>query len=177
MFAEFELVYHNQYNKAYNTPEKLHYAKKLWYSNLAGYSPEIILAAVKRATTDSEFLPSVRSILKYCEANLHDLGLPSPREAYLEACRASSPKIAYPWSHPAVYFAAKASDWFFLANNSEAVTFPVFQQHYQHYCRHVANGATLTIPVPTALTQQPAKPLAKATQRQKMAALRQQLGW
>ncbi len=175
MFAEFELVYHNQYNKAYNTPEKLHYAKKLWYSNLAGYSSDAILAAVKRATTESEFLPSVRSILKYCETDLAKLGLPTPRDAYIEACRASSPKAGFNWSHAAVYLAGKASDWFFLANSTERVVLPVFQQHYQHFCQQVANGEELAVPAPAQLEQQKTEPLTKDKQKEKMAALRQQL--
>lgn len=176
MFAELELVYHNQYNKAFNTPEKLHYAKKLWYSNLRGYSSDTILASVKRATKESEFLPSVRSILKYCETSLIELGLPSPRAAYREACNATSPRQAHQWSHPAVYFAGQASDWFFLANNPEYVTFKVFESHYQNFCDKVASGETLAVPVPTMIEQKPAQPLQRADQKKHMQAMRKGLG-
>jgi hypothetical protein len=176
MFAELELVYHNQYNKAFNSPEKLHYAKKLWYSNLRGYSSDTILAAVKRATKESEFLPSVRSILKYCETSLTELGLPSPRAAYREACNAPSPKQTYNWSHPAVYFAGHASDWFFLANNPEYVTFKVFESNYQNFCQQVSSGETLIVPVPTMIEQQPAEPLERADQKKHMQEMRKGLG-
>ena len=35
MFAEFALVYHNQYQKAFSDKEKLSLAKRLWLSHLA----------------------------------------------------------------------------------------------------------------------------------------------
>lgn len=67
VFAEFELVYHNQYNKAFNTKEKEDWAKKLWYSNLKDYSAAMILDAAHRAIKESEFLPTVSGVIKYIE--------------------------------------------------------------------------------------------------------------
>lgn len=67
MFAEFELVYHNQYHKAFSTKEKEDWAKKLWYSNLKEFSAQQILDAAHRAIKESDFLPTVHGVLKYCE--------------------------------------------------------------------------------------------------------------
>lgn len=67
MFAEFELVYHNQYHKAFNSKEKEDWAKKLWYSNLKEYSAQQILDAAHRAIKESDYLPTVHGVLKYCE--------------------------------------------------------------------------------------------------------------
>jgi len=119
MFGTFELVYHNQFQKAFATPDKLAYAKKLWFSSLNDFSAEQILRATQRAIKESEFLPTVRGILKFIETEYDALGLPSARSAYIEACRAPSPKSAFAWSHPAVYYAGRESDWFFLANSTE----------------------------------------------------------
>jgi hypothetical protein len=44
MFAEFELVYHNQFQKAFPNAEKLTYARRLWFSHLKDYKPEQLLA-------------------------------------------------------------------------------------------------------------------------------------
>jgi len=67
MFAEFELVYHNQYNKAFNTKEKEDWAKKLWYSNLKDCTANQILDAAHKAIKESEFLPTVHGVIKYIE--------------------------------------------------------------------------------------------------------------
>lgn len=67
MFAEFELVYHNQYHKAFNSKEKEDWAKKLWYSNLKTFSAQQILEAAHRAIKESDYLPTVHGVLKYCE--------------------------------------------------------------------------------------------------------------
>ena len=176
LFAEFELVYHNQYNKAFNSSEKLHYARKLWFSNLSGYSAQTILAAGHKAIQESEFLPSVRSLLKHCEQSLADCGLKSPRQAYVEACQASSPKSSYDWSHPAVYYAGRDSDWYFLANNGEATAYPVFEQHYRRYCQQVQAGQQLSAPCPPQLPEPEASPLSREEQRKRMKDLRASLG-
>jgi len=67
MFAEFELVYHNQYHKAFNSKEKEDWAKKLWYSNLKEFSAQQILDAAHRAIKESEYLPTVHGVFKYLE--------------------------------------------------------------------------------------------------------------
>jgi hypothetical protein len=146
MFAEFELVYHNQYAKAFPSEEKLSYAKKLWFSHLAEFSAAQILNAAKRATRESEFLPTVKGILKYCQADLSTLGLPDAHSAYMEACRAPSPKAGATWSHPAVFYAGRDSDWYFLANTIEQQAFPIFRTHYANYCQRVLDGEILNAP-------------------------------
>lgn len=175
MFAEFELVYHNQYNKAFSNPEKLSYAKKIWFSNLRHISPERIIAATHRAIRESEFLPTVKGILKYCEPDLRELGLPDTHSAYLEACRAPQPKAEYTWSHPAVYHAGRACDWFFLAGNTEHTAYPVFKRHYEDTCQRVINGEVLSLPALVALPETISKPLSPDEQRQRMQQLRDEL--
>ncbi len=175
MFAEFELVYHNQYNKDFANSEKLSYAKKLWFSNLCHIPPEQITAACHRAIRESEFLPTIKGILKYCEPDDRELGLPDPHSAYVEACRAPSPKNDYRWSHPAVYHAGRQSDWYFLANNSEQQAFPVFRRHYQALCEQVRKGQALNPPQPEALPEPEPRPLAPEEQRRRMREMRNKL--
>lgn len=175
MFAEFELVYHNQYNKAFPTREKLMYAKKLWFSHLASESPDTILRAARRAVRESEFLPTVKKILDFCQPSAEDLGLPDAHSAYLEACRAPSPKAEQPWSHVAVYHAGRESDWFFLANNPEHTAFPVFRRHYEQLCQRVLQGDELPPPSLAALPEQSSTQLSLDERREQLRKLRREL--
>lgn len=174
VFAEFELVYHNQFIKAFPTMEKLQYAKRLWLSHLQELSAEQIVYAAHRAIKESEYLPSIRSLLKYGETEFDRYGLPDVRAAYIEACMARAPQDTVKWSHPAVYFAGKQSDWFFLANNPERLSYPVFERNYLQLCQRVRQGETLTLPEVNALPEKVAEPpLSAQEQEQYMASLRQ----
>ncbi|HQQ74856.1 MAG TPA: replication protein P [Pseudomonadales bacterium] len=175
MFAEFALVYHNQYQKAFPDKEKLMLAKRLWMQHLAHYKPEQILAAVRRVTQESEYLPTVHGVLKYLGANA--LGLPDARDAYREACLAPSPKVEQQWSHPAVYLAGAASDWFFLASQTEKTALPVFEKHYRALCERVAQGETLRMPVVAALPEKIHQPLTAEQRQAAMMKLRKNSGF
>lgn len=175
MFAEFELVYHNQYNKAFSNPEKLAYAKKLWFSNLRHIEPERIVSATHRAIRESEFLPTIKGILKYCEPDNLELGLPDSHSAYLEACRAPQPKAEYNWSHPAVYHAGRAADWFFLSSSTEYQAYPIYKRHYEEFCQRIKNGEQLSLPTQTALPETISKPLSPDEQHQRMQQMRDEL--
>jgi len=175
MFAEFELVYHNQYNKAFPTEEKLGYAKKLWFSNLCHIPPQRITSACHRAIRESEFLPTIKGILKFCEPDDRELGLPDSHSAYLEACRAPSPKAEYHWSHPAVYHAGRDSDGFFLASTAEQQAYPVFRRNYEQLCERVRRGETLPPPEAPALPKAAAKPLSPEQQKERMREMRRKL--
>jgi hypothetical protein len=176
MFAEFELVYHNQYQKAFPTQEKLAYGKKLWFSNLKDFSAEQILRATRRAIKESEFLPTVRGILKFIETEYDALGLPDARSAYMEACRAPSPKSDFAWSHPAVYYAGRESDWFFLANSIERQAFPVFERNYKIICERLLRGEQIDMPVQKALPAETHTPLSKQEQLDHLKRLREETG-
>ena len=167
MFAEFELVYHNQFQKAFANKDKLMYAKRLWLSHLSGFTATQILAAARKATHESEYLPTVRGVLKYLE-DYRAMGLPDAREAYREACLAPSPKIEQPWSHPAVYLAGSSSDWFLLNSKSERETWPVFEKHYRELCERVVQGEKLQLPEMHAL---PAEIHTTMTPEQRQAAV------
>lgn len=176
MFAEFELVYHNQFQKAFPTVEKLTYGKKLWFTNLNDFSAEQILRAARRAIKESEFLPTVRGILKFIETEYEALGLPDARSAYMEACRAPSPKSDFAWSHPAVYYAGRESDWFFLANSVERQAFPVFERNYKIICERLLRGEHVDLPVHKALPAEVHHPLSKEEQLDHLKKLREETG-
>jgi len=176
LFGEFEFSYHNQYHKAFSDPESLVIAKKYWLSCLSQYAPLQITQAGKSVITSQEYLPTIATLVRACE-NIHEIfGLPSARQAYLEACRAPSPKVEHSWSHPAVYFAGKASDWFVLATEPEARAFPVFDYHYGILCKRVMKGEALAIATPQAIAAKIERKLSPAQAREQIERLKKELG-
>lgn len=175
MFAEFELAYHNQYHKAYARAGSVGVAKKYWLSCLSGYSPELILAATRNVVSSEEYLPSVASIIQACEEGMTLLGLPSAHDAYVEACSAPSPKARFTWSHPVVYFAAKATDWFALANSPESQIYPLFEYHYKLLCTRVMKGEQLEMKIPEAIPEPVSRVLSSEENIARLDELRKNL--
>jgi hypothetical protein len=175
LFAEFEIAYHNQYHKAYGSEERLILAKKYWLSCLASYSPSQIVAAARYVVKHHDYLPTVSVVVRACEEGLALFGLPTAKEAYIEACRANSPKAAFAWSHQAVYHAGKATGWFLLATEPEDRVFPLFEFYYHGICQRVLRGEALDEPQTPALPTRIAKPLSAAENHARMLKLREQL--
>ena len=176
VFALFRLNYHNQYYAAYPDAEQLKQIKKLWLESLCDYPVEQILKGARHAIEHSEYLPTLNRMHDCCQQGLGDYGLPSAHDAYMEACQAPSPKSAQPWSHPAVYLAGRDSDWFFLANNTERTTWPVFREHYQRYCAAALRGENLEVPEPEALEHHKGEPLSADEQLAELKKLRESTG-
>lgn len=176
MFAEFELAYHNQFHKAYAREGSVALAKKYWLSRLGRFSPEVILQATREVVSTREFLPSLSSMVSACENALALFGLPPAHQAYIEACFAPEPKTEYQWSHPAVYFAGRATGWFELASQPESRIYPVFEYNYRVLCSRVMNGEDLAITPPEALPANTAgRQLSREENRRRMELLRDQV--
>ena len=176
IFAEFEFAYHNQFHKAFNDVESQIIAKKYWLGTLEQYSPLQIVHAAKQVIRTQDYLPSIAALVKACEQGLDLFGLPSPRQAYIEACGAPSPKRDYPWSHEAVYLAGQGAGWFVIASESESTSFPLFDYHYQLLCRRVISGERLEAAVVTPLPDKIARPLSKDETKARFAKMRDELG-
>lgn len=153
VFALFRLNYHNQFYAAYPDSEQLNQVKKLWLEALRDFPVEQVLRGARHAIECSDYLPTLHRMIESCRQSLSAYGLPDTRSAYREACNAPAPKSAQPWSHPAVYFAGRDADWFFLATEPEQKTWPVFQQAYQRWCARVIAGEELVIEAPAALPE------------------------
>lgn len=175
MFALFRINYHNQYYAAFKDNELLNQARRLWLNSLAQFAPETILRGARKVIEESEYLPTLHRMIRACQGEPSKFGLVDAHQAYVEACRAPSPKAAYAWSHPAVYHAGCASDWYFLTTNSEKVAFPIFERHYLKLCEQVMNGASLPAPNVPALPETIERPLSKEENAKRMEELRKQL--
>lgn len=172
----FRINYHNQYYAAFNHTDQLNQAKRLWLEALSGFASEHILLGAKQVIETSEYLPTLSKMIDACHTALTDQGLPPARSAYQEACNARSPRSAQPWSHPAVYFAGRDTGWFYLENHSERETWPVFEQHYRHWCQRALAGETLTITAPAALATPEPVILPQEAQLAAVRALRENTG-
>lgn len=175
IFTELELAYHNQFRRAFPDATQLSMAKQLWLHALADLPPARLRAGVRRALRDSEYLPSLHTLRRHCDPQPRELGLPDTHAAYMEACRAPTPKNAQPWSHPIVYHAGAASDWFFLANNPESRAFPVFQRNYELLIERLLNGERLDIALPKALPEEITTPLSREERKARLQQLRTDL--
>tara|TARA_B100001029_G_scaffold116149_1_gene96225 strand:- start:780 stop:1247 length:468 start_codon:yes stop_codon:yes gene_type:complete len=150
-------------------------AKKYWLSSLEEYSPAQITAAAKKIIKSQEYLPSIATFLSACQDGYDLFGLPAAHSAFREACHAPSPKSAYEWSHEAVYFAGKATGWFLLANESESVSFPIFEYNYSLVVKNVMLGEELNIKRPPALSRKLENPVSKEELRSRISRLRKEL--
>ncbi len=175
VFALFRLNYHNQFYSAYPDSEQLNQVKKLWLDALREFPVEQLLRGAKRAIETSEYLPTLNRMIECCQDSLEAYGLPDARAAYREACEARSPKSAQPWSHPAVYFAGREADWFFLSNEPESKTWPVFRDAYRHWCGKVMAGESLVIEAPEALPASSGEATSREEALAELAKIRENL--
>jgi hypothetical protein len=174
IFTIFQLNYGNQFFAAFSNPEDQTLAKKMWMNSLASFSPKQILSAAKCAIEQCQYLPNLNQMMNLCYEQGHH-GLPSAREAYIEACNASSPKSAHNWSHPAIYFAGKDTGWFTLSSETERTAFPAFEKKYRDLCQRVFDGEEFAVEGPQLLTEQPSTPLTKPENQERLKALQKKL--
>jgi len=160
VFGLLKINYHNQFYKAYGTDDEFVSVRRLWIQSLQRFPPEKILKAAKSVIESSEFLPTLRTMIRHCDEQSNE-GLPDAHSAYLEACRAPSPKANQEWSHLAVYYAGKQCDWFFLQSNNEETAFPVFRKAYDKICQKVLQGEALASPVKASLPEKTGQALNK----------------
>lgn len=170
----FKINYGNQYYAAFREQALEVQAKRLWFESLQNFEPAAILAATKAIILESEYLPTLSKMVAQCERH-SNAALPEPRAAYVEACQAPSPKAGYQWSHPAVYYAGLACDWFFLASTPESTALPIFKQHYRELCERVRNGEELKAPKLKELPSPQESVLTREENQQRLAALRAKL--
>jgi hypothetical protein len=175
VFALFRVNYHNQYYAAFSDTQLLNQTKKLWLESLSRFAPTTILQAAKRAIESAEYLPTLHKMITCCQGDLGSHGLPDAHQAYLEACHAPSPKPAYRWSHPAIYFAGRDTGWYFLATTPEYIAFPLFKQQYQRWCERVLAGERLPEITVTMIEAETATPLSREENRDRLKNLRKQL--
>ena len=175
IFALFRVNYHNQYYSAFNDIELLNQAKRLWLGSLRHYPVDCLLHAARQIIEQSEYLPTLHKMIEACDQQTGETGLPTARNAYLEACLASHPKAQYAWSHPAVYHAGSKTGWYDLENQPEYISWPNFKVNYEDYKRRALQGEPMPIPETVALTAPDKSPLSKSERKEELKSLREKL--
>jgi hypothetical protein len=174
----FELLrinYQHLYFSAYSEMAAVNAAKRLWLESVAPFNADIVRKATHELIKHSDYLPTISRVIRKCTELSDGNNLVDVHSAYKEACNARSPKQNNNWSHRAVYYAGKNSDWYFLANNTEQRAFPIFKTHYEKICERVRNGEALMPVQQLALPETIETPLTKADNVSRMAELRAEL--
>ena len=174
VFAIFRRNFHNQYFKAFADEKELNITKRLWLDSLLHFSADNILLAAKKIIETKEFLPTLHTMIEYCK-KVNSKGFPEVHAAYMEACQAPSPKANASWSHPIVYYAGKACDWYFLQNNTEKTAFPVFKEKYLELCERINLGEVLPKLNPLALPEENNMPVDKKKNIENLQSLKDAL--
>ncbi|MGS2724741.1 replication protein P [Porticoccus sp. GXU_MW_L64] len=177
IFGLFQLNYHNQFFAAYPSAEDQILTKKLWLESLSRFTPQQILQGAKAAIEQCEYLPNLHRMMQLCQNQGPGGALPGAHDAYLEACNAPAPKVAFNWSHPAIYHAAVQTGWYVLGNEVERKAFPLFEKNYQDVCQRVLAGEQLVVEAPELLEEQPGEPLSKEKSQERLAQLKELLDY
>ncbi|MFK0570430.1 replication protein P [Endozoicomonas sp.] len=143
VFTLLEDAYPLKFKRAFSTDEDVVRAKRVWLSSLREYTPRRILYAAKKALDTSKFFPDLSDLRALCKLRYDEVGLKEPLQAYYEACYAPQQTRAFPWSHIAVYLAARATGWMMLRSEEQRVAFPVFERNYEILCNRVLEGEDL----------------------------------
>ncbi len=123
----------------------------IWKRGLADLSCEEINQGLVKVR-DNEGWFDFPKFRKLCGVSAQDLGLPTSREAYNEACLARSPKDRQIYSHPIVYLAGQQTGWFNLRQQHEYKIFSTFEHYYNLYAHRVMRGERFK--VQPAITKQ-----------------------
>jgi len=148
---------------------------RLWLKNLKDYPAELVKRVAEDVIRNERYIPNLATFRQHCDNAYALFGLADAHTAYVEACRAPSPKSNFQWSHPAVFYAGQATDWFFIASEPESRVFPVFKHNYQLLCERVIKGEKLDHPIAKALPETISTPLDKETNLANLKSLREKL--
>lgn len=143
LFTLLEDAYPLKFKRAFRAHEDIIRAKRVWKNSLQEFSPRRILLAAKKALDTSRFFPDLSDIRELCKLRYDEAGLKEPLQAYYEVCYAPQQNRDYPWSHIAVYLAARETGWMMLRSEAQRVAFPVFERNYEILCNRVLEGEDL----------------------------------
>ena len=176
-FALFQINYHNQYFSAFGDNKKSEdLAKKLWLGKLSNFSANTICKAAEKIISENEYLPTLYIMIEACKVTEMPEGVPTAREAYIEACTKPSPKVTQKWSNPIVYLSGRDSGWYLLSNAPEYQGLPVFTAIYEGYCKALLVGETFEINETADATDSRPTPASEAVSKEQLKKLKQLFG-
>lgn len=151
IFARFMAIYGHKFKSSFETQDELRLAKREWALSLEGFREPELVAAIDHCKETLAWMPTVSEFLAILRDIQGDSGLPPVKMAYKEACFHADHASRHHWSHAAVYQAGKATGWFRLRSEEEALIYPDFLYNYQVLCQRVRAGEQLDQPIYAAL--------------------------
>jgi hypothetical protein len=135
-------------------------AYRVFENDMADITDKQLRHGMEKAKDFTGFFttPAFREL---CRISMADLGLPDPRKAMYEACKAPYPKDQYPWSHPIVYRTGCAVGWWEVSNLSEFDLWKLWETAYEELAKRIMNGESIELPVLKKLPQQVFVPAKK----------------
>ncbi len=165
LFARFMTIYGHKFKSVFQSEDEIRIAKREWALSLRGYSEQELVAAIDRCKEQFVWMPTIAEFLGLMRKDLQDFGLPQALTAYYEACMNSDHPRDHDWSHPAVYFAGRATGWYRLRAEEKGDVLPDFEFNYRQICLRVMAGEDLAVPVPQALPDKTSNTLALFVQQ------------
>lgn len=152
IFARFMAIYGHKFKSCFETQDEIRIAKREWALSIVAFSESQLVTAVDRCKETLAWMPTISEFLKILETIGAGDGVPSVRQAYMEACRYASQPTQHAWSHPVVYHAGRETEWFRLRSEEERVVYPVFSYHYEMVARRFREGEVLDQPHAQGIT-------------------------
>ncbi len=165
LFARFMTIYGHKFKSVFQSEDEIRIAKREWALSLRGYTEQEMVLAIDRCKQQFVWMPTIAEFLELMRKELKDYGLPQALAAYQEACMHSDHPRDHSWSHPAVYFAGRATDWFRLRTEDKCDVMPDFEFNYRQMCQRVMDGEELAVPVAQALPDKSSNTLALFVQQ------------
>lgn len=160
LFTRFTVIYGHKFKSVFQREDEIRIAKREWALSLRGYTEQEMVAAIDRCKEQFEWMPTIAEFLGLMRKDLQDYGLPQALSAYHEACMHADHPRDHDWSHPAVYFAGRATDWFRLRTEDKRDVMPDFEFNYRQLCQRVMEGENLEVPIAQALPDKSSNTLA-----------------
>ncbi|MCW9050767.1 MAG: replication protein P [Motiliproteus sp.] len=151
IFARFMTIYGHKFKSTFENENEIRIAKREWALSLRDYSEQELVHAVNRCKEEFVWMPTVSEFLSVLKKGFEDYGLPTSRQAYEEVCMHADHPRKHTWSHPAVYFAGRETDWFRLRSEEKSQVFTDFKFNYRKLCQRVLAGEDLQVPMAKGL--------------------------
>ncbi len=165
IFARFMTIYGHKFKSVFENETEIRIAKREWALSLRDYTEQELVHAVNRCKEEFVWMPTISEFLSVLKKGFEDFGLPTALAAYQEACLHGDHPRNHQWSHPAIYFAGRATDWFRLRSEEKSQVFADFEFNYRKLCQRVLAGETLEVPLPKGLPDRSSSTLAAFIQR------------
>ena len=164
LFARLHHIYTHRFESAYPDDDTLALAKREWSFALSDIPLSAVEATINLVRDEHAWPPTVAEFLQaLCIAALPQ-DMPTPYDAYREACHHANQPHVHHWRHPAVFAAAQKTGFQQLRERPEHQVWPHFRRAYQAMILAVMRGQQFELPKVVHLEDQTPQITDAATQ-------------